>query len=129
MKIKSLSLFFCAVALTACSAVPGSFGGDTSGALDSYFATSTGKAAGHAQAMAEVCPSMSFNQAELDLHRIAICRGGRLADDCAVPRLAAATQQAFENTMARLAGLTPAEVCSQANAEMAANPVFRKYIK
>jgi hypothetical protein len=129
MKIKSGIWVLGAVALTACSAVPGLLSGDSGSALDSYFATSVGKVAGNAKALATVCPSLSFNQAELDLHRVAICRGGGMADDCTVPNLVSATEQAFTERMALLAGMSPAEVCTKASAEMSTDPVLAEYLK
>ncbi len=120
MKIVSLSTIFGAVALTGCSLLPGS-------GVDSYFATSVGKEAGHAEALAASCPSLSFDEAELDLHRIAICRAEGLADDCTLPGLDSERQKAFEETMARLSGLAPAQVCADARAEAAIDPVLAEY--
>jgi len=128
MKIKTISWVVGAFVLVGCSAVPGLSNGGQSSSLDSYFATSVGKAAGHAQALAAACPSLGFKQAELDIHRVAICRGGGLADDCSVPKLAAATEQSFTETMALLSGMTPAEACTKANAEIANDSVLAEYV-
>ncbi len=122
MKIASLSSVFGAVVLAGCSALPGS-------GVDSYFATSVGKEAGHAEALAAACPSLSFNEAELDLHRIAICRAEGLADDCILPSLDAERQKSFDETMASLSGVAPAQVCADAKAEAAVDLVLAEYWK
>lgn len=122
MKKISLITVIGAVALTGCS-------GLTTGGLDSYFASSVGKEAGHAEALAAACPSLDFNEAELDLRRIAICRGEGLADDCALPRLDSERQKSFDETMARLSGVAPAQVCADAQAEAALDPVLTEYWK
>jgi len=109
--------------------VPGLLSGDSAGALDSYFATSVGRAAGHAQALAAACPSLNFKQAELELHRVAICRGGGLADDCEVPNLVTATQTSFAETTALLSGKTSAQVCTDARAEIASDSILAEYLK
>ncbi len=129
MKLRSTIWVLGAAGLAACSAVPGLLSGDSAGALDSYFATSVGKAAGHAQALAAACPSLNYNQAELDLHRLAICRGGGLADDCEVPNLATAMQTAFAETTALFSGKTTAQVCSDAQAEIASDSILAEYLK
>jgi len=116
------------LALTACGNSSGLLDGNGNGSLDSYFVTSTGKTAGYAKALAEICPRLNFRQAELDLHRVAICRGSHLADDCAVPNLEAATQQAFEAAMASLSGVAPAQVCAKASAEVEADSVLAAYL-
>ena len=120
MKLISLSTVFGAIALTGCNLLP-------SNGVDSYFATSVGKEAGHAEALAAACPSLSFNEAELDLHRIAICRAEGLADDCALPGLDAERQASFEQTIARLNDVAPAQVCADARAEAAVDPVLAEY--
>ncbi len=122
MKIISLGTVFGAVVLAGCS-------GEATGGLDSYFATSVGKEAGHAEALAAACPSLTFNEAELDLHRIAVCRGEGLADDCALPTLVSERQKTFAETMARLSGVAPSQACSGARAEAAADPVLAEYWK
>ncbi len=129
MKLRSTIWILGVAGLAACSAVPGLLSGDSAGALDSYFATSVGKAAGHAQALAAACPSLTFNQAELELHRVAICRGGGLADDCEVPNLVTATQAAFAETTALLGDKPPEQVCTDAQAEIASDSVLAKYLK
>jgi len=120
MKRFSLVTIFGAVALTGCNLLP-------SNGLDSYFATSVGKEAGHAEALAQACPSLSFDEAELEMHRIAICRGQQLADDCELPTLEAEKQTSFEETLASLSGIAPAQVCTDARAEAAIDPVLAEY--
>lgn len=122
MKIISLSTVFGAVVLAGCNVLPGS-------GVDSYFATSVGREAGHAEALAATCPSLTFNEAELDLHRIAICRAEGLADDCTLPGLDAERQSSFDETMAQLSGVAPAQVCADARAEAATDPVLAEYWK
>ncbi len=116
-----------ALTLASCSGVPGILSGNDGGPLDTYFATNVGRQAGLAQAYAEICPSLSFDAKELKLYHVAICQGKKLEDNCALPGLEAERQKSYEETLASLAGVAPAQVCADARAQAADNPVLADY--
>ncbi len=116
-----------AVALGACTEFPTLLSGNNGGVLDSYFATNVGRQAGHAEAYAQMCPRLEFDEVELDLFRVAICQGLQRDDNCELPSLEAERQTSFDATLASLAGVPTAEICADAEAQAAENPILADY--
>ncbi len=102
--------------------------GQTGVGLDSYFATNVGRLAGHAEALASICPSLTFNEAELELNRKAICEAGGLGADCSLPGLDAEKTKSFDETMASLEGVPVEQVCADTRAEAAGSPPLADYL-
>ncbi len=102
--------------------------GQTGVGLDSYFATNVGRLAGHAEALASICPSLTFNEAELELNRKAICQGEGLGADCSLPGLDAEKTKSFDETLASLEGVPVEQVCADTRAEAAGSPPLADYL-
>jgi len=127
MNIKATFVALGVLTLASCSGLPSLLSGNDGGEIDTYFATNVGRQAGHAQAYAALCPSLSFDEAELELYRVAICQGKQLEDDCSLPGLEKEREKTFAETMASLAGVAPEQVCSDAREQAAANPALADY--
>ncbi len=118
---------FMVLAACATGELPGFSLGRTGVGIDSYFATNVGRLAGHAEAIASLCPTLSYNAAELELNRVAICEGEGAAGDCSLPGLEASKEASFTETIASLQGKTPETICADARAEAAGSPPLADY--
>ena len=127
MTRKSMFLVFGLLGLAGCNALPGLVGDTGEGVLDSYFAVNVGREAGHAEALAQLCPSLTYNADEIELNRVAICQGLGAADDCTLPTMDSEKQSSFDKTMASLKGVAPAQVCADARGEAEVDPTLAKY--
>ncbi len=116
-----------AFALAGCGGFPSLLSGNDGGVLDSYFATNVGRQAGHAQAYAQLCPSLDFDAVELELFRVAICQGLERDDNCELPSLEEERQQSFDETLASLEGVSTPAICADAKAQADANPILADY--
>jgi len=102
--------------------------GNNGTALDSYFATNVGRLAGRAEAIASVCPTLTFNPVEVELNRVAICEAeGEGSVSCSLPRLDAEKEKSFAETLASLNGIPAEQVCADARAEAATDYALADY--
>lgn len=126
MYTKSLVLVAMATALAGCA--DGS-SDSSSTAGNSYFATNVGRLAGHAEALASLCPTLSYSSNELDLNRAAICEAeGKGAVNCDLPRMDAEKARSFAATIASLNGQSAEQVCANARAEAASDYALASYL-
>lgn len=128
MNKQSLLYLFGIAALAGCTTLPGFSEGQTGNGYDSYFVTNVGRLAGHAEAIASICPSLSFNAAELEMRHVAICQGQGLEDNCALPGLTSEKDSAFAETVANLSATDPAEVCADTRADAQADPSLAAFL-
>lgn len=129
---KSLFVVAAGFALAGCSGDGVTVGRDANGtAADSYFATNVGRLAGHAEALASLCPSLSYNANNLEVYRTAICEArveGETTADCELPRMDAEKARSFNATLASLNGQSAEQVCARANAEAAADNALAEFL-
>lgn len=96
--------------------------------LDTFFAENTGKEVGHAEALAQACPSLTLDLAAVALQKNAICQAEGLGDDCALESFDSNRAKSFQDTMAALAGMPAEKVCADARAEAAADSELAGYL-
>ncbi len=116
--------------LAACAEtqeLPGFSIGRTGVGLDSYFSTNVGRLAGHAEAIASLCPSLTYTASNLELNRVAICEGEGFGPDCTLAGLDEAKEVSFTETIASLQGKTTETICSDARNEALTSPPLADY--
>ena len=129
MKSVSVIIIACAAGLAGC--VGGSTGTGSNAnviAMDSYFALNVGRMAGRAEAIASLCPTLSYNPNALELNRVAICEAeGNGAVSCDLPRLDSEKAKTYTATLNSLSGKPAEEICASARAEAASDFSFADY--
>lgn len=126
MKLRTVIIIGLTTVLAGCVAGIGI--GNNRVAQDSYFAANVGRLAGRAEAIAALCPTLTFNPVELELNRVAICEAEGEGESCGLPKLDAEKEKSFTETLASLNGIPAEQICADARAEAASDYAFADFL-